>query len=333
MSSPSTIARGVALRAELVEEVDELALLLRDDGRDDLVAGALGQLHELVGDLLHRLALDDLAALGTVRHADARPQQTHVVVDLGDRADGRARVAVRRLLVDRHRGAQALDEVDVGAVDLAEELARVRAQRLDVAALALGEDRVERETRLARPGQAREHDERVARDVEVDVLEIVDAGTANTELSADGVPGRRRQGRWAPDKSRRGLRHGLRSPRLHWRDTRPAARRVPSTPDSSTPAPCRVPAYDAAAGARPVPSAGSVSRARRRGPAASVARGDRPSAVEIVTSPVGHCPSPRRPSCTVAGASARGACSDADGRPWRLLEHRDRHRDSCPSAS
>ena len=114
----------------------------------------LGQLHELVGDLLHGLALDDLAALRAVGHADARPQQAHVVVDLGDRADRRARVAVRRLLVDRHRGAQALDEVDVRAIDLAEELAGVRAQRLDVAALALGEDRVERETRLSGAAQS-----------------------------------------------------------------------------------------------------------------------------------------------------------------------------------
>ena len=176
------------MRRQLLEEVDELALLLRDDGRDDLVARALGQLHELVGDLLHGLALDDLAALGAVRHADARPQQAHVVVDLGDRADRRPRVAVGRLLVDRHRGAQALDEVDVGAVDLAEELARVGAQRLDVAALALGEDRVEREAGLARAGEPGEDDERVARDVEVDVLQIVHAGTADTELSA-GVSG------------------------------------------------------------------------------------------------------------------------------------------------
>ena len=223
----------VALGAELLEEVDELALLLGDDGRDDLVPGALGQLHELVGDLLHRLALDDLAALRAVRHADARPQQAHVVVDLGDRADRRARVAVGRLLVDRHRGAQALDEVDVGPVDLTEELARVGAQRLDVAALALGEDRVERETRLARAGQAGEDDERVARDVEVDVLEIVDAGAADAELSARPGFGRvwsfraRRQGRWAPDKSRRGLRHSVRQAFARGEDDgcrRPAAR-------------------------------------------------------------------------------------------------------------
>ena len=100
----------------------------------------------------------------------ARPQQAQVVVDLGDRADRRARVARRRLLVDRDRRRQALDRVDVRLVHLAEELARVGAQRLDVAALALGVDRVERERRLARPGQARDDHERVARQGERDVL-------------------------------------------------------------------------------------------------------------------------------------------------------------------
>ena len=172
----------VALRGEFLEEVDELALLLRDDGRDDLVAGAVGQFHQLVRDLLHRLALDLGSALRAVRHADARPQQTHVVVDLGDRADRRARVAVRRLLVDRHRRAEALDEVDIGAIHLTEELARVRTQRLDVAPLALGEDRVEREGRLARSGETGEDHERIAWDVEIHVLEVVDAGSADAEF-------------------------------------------------------------------------------------------------------------------------------------------------------
>ena len=145
----------VSARGELLEEVDELALLLRDDGAEHLVAGARLELHELVGDLLHGLALDGLAADRAVRHADARPEQAHVVVDLGDRADRRPRVAVGGLLVDRDGGAEALDEVDVGPVDLPEELARVRRQRLDVAALAFGEDRVEGERRLARARQAR----------------------------------------------------------------------------------------------------------------------------------------------------------------------------------
>ena len=87
-----------------------------------------------------------------------------------------------RLLVDRDRRREALDEVDVGLVHLAEELAGVRRQRLDVAALALGEDRVERQARLARPGQPGEDDQRVAREVERDVLEVVLAGAPDDEL-------------------------------------------------------------------------------------------------------------------------------------------------------
>ena len=139
----------------------------------------------------------------------ARVEQAEVVVDLGDRADGGARVLRGRLLVDADRRAQALDEVDVGLVHLAEELAGVGRERLDVAALALGEDRVERQARLARPGQPGEDDERVAREVEGDVLEVVLPGAPDDELvghsgprsGIDGVehmfvPERRR---WQPD--------------------------------------------------------------------------------------------------------------------------------------
>ena len=116
-----------------------------------------------------------------MRDADARVEQAEVVVDLGDRADGRARVARRRLLVDRDRRRQALDEVDVGLVHLAEELPRVRRQRLDVAALALGVDRVERERRLARAREPGEDDQLVARQLEVDVAEVVLAGAPDPD--------------------------------------------------------------------------------------------------------------------------------------------------------
>ena len=68
-----------------------------------------------------------LAADRAVRAAGAGEEQAEVVVDLGDRADGRPRVAVGRLLVDRDGRRQPLDEVDVGLVHLPEELARIRA--------------------------------------------------------------------------------------------------------------------------------------------------------------------------------------------------------------
>ena len=105
--------------------------------------------------------------------ADAGVQEAQVVVDLGDRADGRPRVPGGRLLVDRDGRGQALDEVDVRLVHLAEELPGVRRQRLHVPSLPLGVDRVEGQGGLARPGQAGEHDQRVPREVQRDVLEVV----------------------------------------------------------------------------------------------------------------------------------------------------------------
>ena len=119
------------------------------------------------------------AAARAVRHADVREEQAQVVVDLGDGPDRRARVARRGLLLDGDRGRQALDQVDVGLLHLLEELARVRRQRLDVAALPFGVDGVEGERRLARPRQARDDDEPLARQIDVDVAEVVDAGAAH----------------------------------------------------------------------------------------------------------------------------------------------------------
>ena len=172
-----------ALPRELVEQAVVLALAAAHDRREHLEAGALGQLQHPVDDLLRRLAGDQPPAVRAVRHADARVEQPEVVVDLGDRADGRARVARRRLLVDRDRRRQTLDEVDVGLVHLAEELAGVRRQRLDVTALALGVDRVERERRLPRTREPGEHDQLIARQHEVDVAQVVLACPRTTIVS------------------------------------------------------------------------------------------------------------------------------------------------------
>jgi hypothetical protein len=170
-----------ALGLQLLEEVGVLALAAAHDRCEHLVLGALGQLEQAVDDLLRRLGRHALTAHRAVLRACASEQQAQVVVDLGDGADRRPRVAVGRLLVDRHGRGQALDEVDVGLVHLTEELARVCRQRLDVPALSLGEDRVEGERGLARAGQPGEDHERVAGQVEGDVLEVVLAGTTDDQ--------------------------------------------------------------------------------------------------------------------------------------------------------
>ena len=185
-----------ALGGQVLQQRLVLALPPPHDGRQDLEAGAVRQLRQAVDDLLWALPLQPYAVLRAVREADAGPQEAQVVVDLGDGADRRARVAGRRLLVDRDGRRQAFDEVDVRLVHLAQELAGVGAQRLDVAALTLGVDGVEGQRGLARARQPGEHDELVARQFDADVLQVVLAGTPHD----DGVghlprPYRRRSGR------------------------------------------------------------------------------------------------------------------------------------------
>ena len=150
-----------------------LALAIADDRREHVNPRALGPSHDSIDDLLHALLGDFAAAVVTERVADAREEQAQVVVDFGDGADGRARIARGGLLLDRDRGREPLDRIDVRLFHLLEELARVRRQRFDVAALALGVNRVEGERRLARAGEAGDYDQAVARNLEIDVLEIV----------------------------------------------------------------------------------------------------------------------------------------------------------------
>ncbi len=171
-----------AVPPELLEDVAELALAVADDGRVHGEPRAFGQRENLLDDLVEALPGDRPAADGAMRAPDARVEEAQVVVDLRHRADRRARVARGRLLVDRDRRREPVDRVDVGLLHHLEELARVGGERLDVAALALGVDRVEREARLARAREAGDADERVARQRDRDVLEVVLARAVNDEV-------------------------------------------------------------------------------------------------------------------------------------------------------
>ena len=108
--------------AELLEDVLVLALAVADDRRVDGELRSRGELQDLVDDRLLALAGDRAAADRAVRAADARVEQAQVVVDLGDGADGRARVAAGGLLVDRDRRGEAVDRVDVRLLHHLQEL-------------------------------------------------------------------------------------------------------------------------------------------------------------------------------------------------------------------
>ena len=125
-----------------------LAFPTADDGSEHLESGPLFELQHLIDDLLRGLTGNRCAVVWTMRDADPCEEQAQVVVDLGDGPDRRPRVLARRLLIDRNRRRQALDEIDVRLVHLAEELTGIGGEALHIATLALGVDRVECQRRL-----------------------------------------------------------------------------------------------------------------------------------------------------------------------------------------
>src|SRR6185312_603495 len=74
------------------------------------------------------------------------------------------------------------DVVDVRLLHHLQELARVGGERLDVAALPLGVDRVEGKARLAGSRETGDADQAVPRQPDGDVLQVVLAGAVDYEL-------------------------------------------------------------------------------------------------------------------------------------------------------
>jgi hypothetical protein len=94
---------GEPVGAELLEDVLVLALAVADDRGVDRELRPFRKAQHLVDDRVDGLARDRPPADRAVRPPDTRVQEAQVVVDLGDGADRRARVARGRLLVDRDR--------------------------------------------------------------------------------------------------------------------------------------------------------------------------------------------------------------------------------------
>ena len=130
-----------------------------------------------------------VVVIRAVLRAELHVEQPQEVVDLGQRRDRALAAAAARALLDRDRRRDAEDRVDVRARRGLHELARVGVQRFEIAALPFGEQDVERERALAAAGHAGDDGEAVARDRDVDALQVVLARV----VDADRLAHRRRQ--------------------------------------------------------------------------------------------------------------------------------------------
>src|SRR5262249_52333995 len=134
--------------ADLLPERVVLLLAFALQRGHDVELRALGQRQHLVHDFVGGLRADPLPARWAVPLAESGVQDAEVVVDFRDRADGAPRALARRLLLDADRGREPRDVLDLRLLHLAEELAGIAGERLDVAPLPLRVDRVQRQRRL-----------------------------------------------------------------------------------------------------------------------------------------------------------------------------------------
>ena len=140
-----------------------------------------GSADSSANDLLGRLLLDRRAALVAMRRAQPGHQQPQMVVDLGHRGHGAARILAAGPLIDRNRRLQALDQIDVGPLQLMQELPGVDRQAFDILPLPFGIQRVEGQRAFARTAGAGDHHQPVAGNIEIDILQIMDPGAANAD--------------------------------------------------------------------------------------------------------------------------------------------------------
>ncbi len=100
-------------------------------------------------------------------------EKTYVVVDFGLGTHCRAGIAVGGLLFNRDNRAQTSNLVNVRPFQIAQKIACVCRKSLDIATLPFGKERVKGQRRLSAATQSGYYRQAVARNVNIDILQIV----------------------------------------------------------------------------------------------------------------------------------------------------------------
>ena len=142
-----------------------------------------------VDDLLLGVFHHRFACLIAVSLAGTGKQQTHIVVNLSGRANGRTRILVGGFLFNADDGRQTCNLVDIWPFHAPQKVARIGRESLDIATLTLGKDGVEGQTRLTGTTQTSQYGQRVAGYFDINILQVVYPCTVdvNLAIAAHGV--------------------------------------------------------------------------------------------------------------------------------------------------
>ena len=138
-------------------------------------SGSFGMGEDIVHHIAHRVAFHLHARHRRIGAPDAGEHQLEVFIQLRRGADCRARIARVHLLLDGHRRGDVLNQVHLGLGHAAEKLACIARKALHIASLSLGIEGVEGQARLAASAQAGDDHQLPLRDIDRDVLQIIDA--------------------------------------------------------------------------------------------------------------------------------------------------------------
>ena len=172
---------GKAFSGQATNQFAVGALFATHHWGQQLITGALWQGADLINHLIDGLRPNRAITLRAVGLPGPAIEKAQIVLNFGDRAHRGAGVMARGFLINRDGGRQALDGINIGLINLAQKLTRISRETLDIAALAFSKDRVERERTLAATAHPREHHHLVARDGDINVLEVVLTRTPNAD--------------------------------------------------------------------------------------------------------------------------------------------------------
>ncbi len=180
----TAVARGQARETFFleIEQFFDLAVFLPADVGQDQGRGAFLKGGQIIHYVLGRVAAHFPSGDRGIGFADPGEEQAQMVVDFGTGAHGRTGIAGAGLLLDGDGRRDARDQIDVGFAHAAQELAGERGEAFGEAALPFGEKGVESQRTLAAARQAGNHDQFSQRNVDVDVLQVVNPGASYVYL-------------------------------------------------------------------------------------------------------------------------------------------------------
>ena len=163
----------------ILKDLGMLTLLPPNHRRIDNEAGSLSQGLDPVHNLVHRLPLDFLAALGAMGRTGSGPEEPEIVVNLRHRAHGGTGVLGGGFLVDGDGRGQSVNGIHVRLVHLAQKLTGVSAQALHIPPLALCVNGIKSQTGFSRTGKPGKHHHFVSGDGQIHIFQVILSGSSN----------------------------------------------------------------------------------------------------------------------------------------------------------